>query len=552
MISQLFLGIIAIVFLFMLVSRKRRKIWPLLSLAGVAALSFLFFSQTSLLPDLPLSYQWLAYKSFKARFIIASTPQLADDLRFLLPLLLGLLYLNLVYHREEHPLTAGNIMLLLLAAFIFMSSAQDFMQLMAGSCCFSILGFYLINDIEAKNKFIFYNFTAEMAVFTALAVVFAKNGNVNLSSLADFARHGWHRDLVALLLLVGVLIKCGMFLFQNQLLNLQKLGFNRMFAASLLAAPLSGWLIYYQLFPLLSASAYTRPVLYAILSLSVLSSLLGLLWQDNLKAKILYFNMLFGAFALFLLHQNAAALHTTVIPLLPLILLVDWCLMLPSISASDEIYVSQMGGIAGAAKYNLLLTVGTAAGFALVVLRLGSSWPFTAYLAAALAGLAANLHSIYLGRSFADEKVEALLCNCGWRYALPVLAALGWLIWQYPFVPSSAVVGAVAAFGFLLAVWPQRLSNWLADNETLQEQDWLDDFYRLFIVSPLHLLGRVLWLAVDFVVIERRVIGTVSNVSGYVSVVTEKLQAPSWRCWGLWLLLSLILLLTVWGAYAYE
>ena len=325
-----------------------------------------------------------------------------------------------------------------------------------------------------------------------------------------------------------------------------------MFAASLLAAPLSGWLIYYQLFPLLSASAYTRPVLYAILSLSVLCSLLGLLWQDNLKAKILYFNMLFGTLALFLLQQNSAYLHTVIIPLLPMVLLMDWCLMLPSVSASDEIYVSQMGGIAGAAKYNLLLTIGAAAGFALVVLRLGSSWPFTAYLAVSLVGLAANLHSIYLGQSFADEKVEALLRNCGWRYALPILAALGWLAWQYPLVQASGAAVFLAVFILWLVIWPQRFSNWLADNETLQEHDWLDDFYHLFIVSPLHLLGRVLWLAVDFVVIERRVIGTVSNVSGYVSAAAEKLQAPSWRCWGLWLLLSLILLLAVWGAYAYE
>lgn len=552
MISQLFLGIMAIVFLSMLVSRKRRRIWPLLLLVGTTALSCLFYNRINLLPDALLSYQWQAYTSLKAKFVIVATPQLIRNLQFLLPMLLGLLYLNLVYPREEHPLTAGNIMLLLLAAFVFMYSSQDFMQLMSGSCCFSILSFYLINDIEAKNKFIFYNFTAEMAVFTALSILYAKTGNVSLSSAADFAHHGWHRDLVVLLLLVGVLIKCGMFLFQNQLLNLRNLEFARMFAASTLASPLSGLLIYYKLFPIFCASSYVEPVLYAILFLSVLCCLGGLLWQDNLKSKILYFNMLFFAFALFLLQRRADALDTTIIPLLPMVVLVNWVLMLASISTSDEIYVSQMGGIFGAAKYNLLLAVSVVAGFALMVLHLGNGWPFIVYLGLAMFGLAVNLHSIYLGRCFADEKVEALLRNCGWRYALPIVASVAILLWWRPSFPPVELLIAMSAFLLLLIVWPQRLSNWQADNETLQERDWLDDFYRLFITSPLHLLGRVLWLAVDFVVIERRVIGTISEVAKRVSATLDRLQSESWRCLWLWLVSSLLLLLIVWGAYIHE
>ena len=94
--------------------------------------------------------------------------------------------------------------------------------------------------------------------------------------------------------------------------------------------------------------------------------------------------MLFFAFSLFLLHHDTSALNTVIVPLLPWVLLADWCLMLASISASDEIYVSQMGGFARPAKYNLLLSLGAAAGFSVAVLSLGRSWPFLSYLGISL------------------------------------------------------------------------------------------------------------------------------------------------------------------------
>lgn len=552
MVLQLFWGILFIGALFLGVSRKRRRIWSLLMLGLFGVLAVLFWAQIPLPVDFPQSYRWLSYKGFSASFVIGSSPILLNNLNFLLPVWLASLYLNLVYSKEEHPLTAGNISMLMLAAFIFMASSQDFMQLMAGSCCFSILGFYLINDNEARNKFIFYNFTAEMAVFTALAVVYAKTGIISLDSVGKYASSGWHRDLVAVLLWVGIFIKCGMFLFQNQFSDLQNLDFNRLFAASLLGAPMSGLLLYLKVAPLTAVSGCSEPLLYTILALSVLYSLGGMLWQDNLKSKILYFNMLFFAFSLFLLHHDTSALNTVIVPLLPWVLLADWCLMLASISASDEIYVSQMGGFAWPAKYNLLLSLGAAAGFSVAVLSLGRSWPFLSYLGISLAGLAANLHCIYLGKCHADEKVCALLRSAGWRFCLPILLALGWMIWLHPSCSWPDLSVFLSAFALLLVVWPQKLGNLFADSEFIQDKDWLTELYRLIIVAPLHLLGRVLWLAVDFVVIERRVIGTVSNLMEKTTTVLEKMQSDKLASFVLWLLFGLFLLAVNIGVYIYE
>ena len=48
MVLQLFLGILAVVALFLLVSRKRRRLWPLLMLGFLVLIGVLFFEHLSL------------------------------------------------------------------------------------------------------------------------------------------------------------------------------------------------------------------------------------------------------------------------------------------------------------------------------------------------------------------------------------------------------------------------------------------------------------------------------------------------------------------------
>ena len=552
MVLQLFLGILIIVGAFLLVNRKRRRIWPLLMLGILAFLGILFFEHYDLISDKSMTYQWLSYQELQAKFIITSDILLGKSLSILLPLTLIMLYLNLIDKREEYQLNTGNIMLLCLASFIMLFSSQDFIQLMVGSCSFSILGFYLINENSAKNKFIFYNFLAEMAIFTALAIVFSRTGNVKLSSLQDFVRNGWHKDLVSLLLLVGVLMKSGMFLFQNQLLDLQKLSFNRMLYGSLFVAPLSGLVLYEKLYPLFSISQYTTPVMYGILFCTTGLSLIGMLFQDNIKAKILYFNMLFFAFALFELHQAPENFISQIIPLLPSVLLVGWGLMLASISASDEVYVSQMGGFEKSLRWNLVLTFMTIIIFIGSVLELGDSWPLRLYMGISLFALAAILHAVYLGQENADDKVMALLHNVKGLYSLPILVGFGISLYMLDNWSQPLFLGYVLGFVFLWILLPQKLVNMFAENESLQETDWQGAMYRLLIVSPLKLLGRILWLAVDFVVIERSIIGTLSGGMEMLENTLNKLQTQTGKNYLILTMVGIALLLLNIGIYAYE
>ena len=327
MILQLLIGILAIFSLFMIVNYKRRRIWPILMFVLVSCLFFLYFKGVIFWDIQEKNYIWLNYPHLYSKFNLLYTPEMLKTLNYVLVSVWILLWFNAFNYIDEHPLSAGNVQLLLLISFIFMFSAQDFMQLMASSCCFSILGFYQINDNQAKTKFIFYSFASEMAIFTALAVVYAKMNSISLSGLGAYAPRGWHKDLVSVLILIGVFAKCGMFLFQNQLLDLCNLSANRLLGAAFLASPLSGLILYFKLMPLIKVSSCASPIVLVIISLSFLTSLFGMWWHNNYKNKVLYFCMSFFAFALSGIHFDLFNIYQ-IIRFLPFVLIVSCCLFI--------------------------------------------------------------------------------------------------------------------------------------------------------------------------------------------------------------------------------
>lgn len=78
---------------------------------------------------------------------------------------------------------------------------------------------------------------------------------------------------------------------------------------------------------------------------------------DNIKAKALYLNLMFYSFALGVVFRNADSLYYSVAFLLPAAILLNVLLMINVISASNEVYVSQMGGFFRHLKLNFFLVL---------------------------------------------------------------------------------------------------------------------------------------------------------------------------------------------------
>ena len=81
-------------------------------------------------------------------------------------------------------------------------------------------------------------------------------------------------------------------------------------------------------------------------------------------------------------------------------------------------------------------------------------------------------------------------------------------------------------FGLLLVIHPLRgLSRFYADEE-LQLSEFFKRFYELLILTPITVLGRILWLTIDFVIIEHTIINSLSDMIKFLIRISQKIHQP--------------------------
>ena len=101
---------------------------------------------------------------------------------------------------------------------------------------------------------------------------------------------------------------------------------------------------------------------------------------------------------------------------------------------------------------------------------------------------------------------------------------------------------AMAAWGnFFWYCWrPGRCVSWPGayEHEFIQTADLFSDFYRVFIIGPVKILGRVLWLTIDFLLIERTIINSLYRLVAVLINVFRRIHADSRIAWPLFILLG--------------
>lgn len=532
MILQLFLNLLLVAVLALLIMQTgHRRIWSFLLLIFGAFMAWRLFQVFPLHLHETAVFSWLPYPDLHADLNLSTTHSLEQMLVPLSFIAAALLYLNLIYSSETNHLSVNILVCLFAAAFILLAGSRDFIQLMGGSSSYTVLGFYLINRREDRQKFVFYNFLAEMALFTALAVVYSKLGTISLSGLNEYDALGYHKDLVALLILIAIIAKSGLFLFQNQLLDWQNLTFNRIITLSFLTTPLAGMVLFIKLQPLLQISPFAIPLFKVILALSLLWGFCGALVIDSIKAKALYLNLMFYSLAFAWLEQNPAALENGLFYVMAAVGGINVTLMMVNVSSSNEHYVSLMGGFWKQLKFTLFLS------WLAALVFVGLLWKnytpelryiFIPYAGLTLIALAHIWYNIYFGREHADERVAALLKNTNALFWLPLILGFAAVVWKFKLYDNFAVLGITAATIALSLTGLMRFLNPLAEIDSFQEADWLTRIYHSLFLMPLRVLGRILWLAVDFVVIERTVIGSISETTSLLVRGLRKVQTALW------------------------
>lgn len=553
MVLQIFISLMIMSVLPQSVKIRSRG-WDIF-LLGITAY-ILYWLNHSIEGKIASSYllEWLPYKGFKANLNLSTTKELCKLLLPLLGMILFLMYQNIVYRKDNSPQNYNAMLLMAVPFFILLYNSKDFVQLLSGSCFFTLFSFYLINQPEAREKSLYYCFFAEMCLFTALAIVFSGLDNINISSFGKYLKKARHKDLIAVLVLAAVFAKSGLFLFQNKLLDLQKMSFSRIMVFYFLGNPLSGLVLFVILKPLWNSSQLSEPIILTIVTLSILWGFFGALLMDSLKAKALYLNLMFYAFYFALLYHNQTYLSMVITYMLPLQLLLNYLLYMVILSASDEIYVSEMGGFWKPLKFNLILGIlgiMTWSAFWLKFTVIDLAIYFYIFGGVVLVVFAHIFYQVYFAPLNADEYVYALLKNLHWGLMVPLFVGLIWGVSNSEMAQNIYFYAGVLAWIIFCRLGVFRILNRFNDSDFVQDSDLLHKIYSLFIIAPIRILGRILWLSIDFVIIERTIIGSISETTGMLVRGLQRVQSTAWLNYLFMLLLGLGIIFICVG-YQYE
>lgn len=208
---------------------RYERLWSFLLLGILALLGFNFWENGRLGIVETFAFHWIDTSLMRID-VNLNTDAAVYGLAAPFVLLTGIsVFYNTFYKAEADKLRLNGLLLLNLAAVILVICAQNFMQLLTAVCIADVLCLFMINDIEGKRRYVFYNLLADMGLFTLFALIWKQTGSISLSALSGYHQPGQYPELTVGLLLFCAFIKSGMFLFQGGFLNLAGLSFNRIF-----------------------------------------------------------------------------------------------------------------------------------------------------------------------------------------------------------------------------------------------------------------------------------------------------------------------------------
>lgn len=513
-----------------LVSPKSNRMMSFMTLVVASVIFFLWNKDYLSNASEPFAFEWLKYMSLQVDVDFSSN---ARNYVWILPIyLLSLIAMLIaVFNSEETRKQRFCCLVVLnLCAVCGAICAENILQLLICSCLMTVLGFCIIDDMDARKKYAFYNLLADMSLFSVCSLSYGYIGNLDFYSLPKFEQVGAHRDLISILLVLTISLKVGLFMFHNQLYDLSVLHFNRLSYLLLCATPLAGLIIMQKFYPLISVSSYGQPILKILSGLTLCCGIYSALFMNNIKEKTVgMVQILFGFGVVQILFLSADFAKVENIILLGGAV---FCLMFYAVyyASSYELSVSKMGGFIAGNKFGFVLQTLV---FMSMLHYLLISFPTKGYYAAL--GLAITLtiiisqvlRQIFLGKTHADERVIALLKNPAW-YLLLSMIALGFLLGRIEYQKALIETGAMLIlFLFLLVVYPLRRTEILYEKELIQESDAFETIFDFLIITPLTILGRILWLLVDFILIERTIINSLSNTTGFLIRSISKLNIYS-------------------------
>lgn len=505
---------------------RLQKSWAVVVLVLAAAILVFTLTPEIMLKGKAFAYDWIDTKAIQVSLVLAPSLEVYKFGALLGMITLVIMFYNCFYDEGKIRLRNGGLYLLIFVAMMFLISAENMMQLLISVCFVDILCFYLLKDSSLKRRYMFYNVMADMILMIMFALVWGDRKSLDMAFLFKGTGTEVHRNLISWFWCFVVVVKAGLVLFHDFVLDLRKISLVRGLYIFYAATPMAGLLILWKMY---AAAADERllTVIQLFAAGSMLWAFVGALAVDDLRAKIMYWNMMTAGLMAGLLGCSKDV-FLKFVPWLP------WCgimlstvMILPIVAASNERYVSRMGGFVRQIKWSLLAVLLVLAAelqiFAVYTDGKSLLW-VVAFLFLQLVSVSHVLGQIYFGPVQADEKVWALLKNPHLLYFLPPVAFVGLVFSRYQtfYWPVWAVMVVVLLFMILR---PLRVLGRLYAVSAIQTAAPCAAVYNVLLVAPVKILGRVLWLTIDFVFIERTIIMALRRLASVMIKVVLLLHA---------------------------
>ncbi len=528
MLLQLLICLAALSAASLLVTQgRRRRIWSIIMLFMLVAVSYFLLRGYDNEQTGNFIYQWLPYKSLKADINISSSKNMRQMFFPLFLLLSGTVYLTTIFPFEKHSLHFNTLMLLCFISLILQTSSHDFLQLIFSGSMFSIISFYMPDEITAKKKIFIFNFLAEMSLFMAASVIYASTNTLNLSALDEYVDFGAHKDLAAVLVLLAVGIKCGLFMLNSHYQALKDISLNRIAGIFSLSVPLSGIVLAFKLYPLLGI--FPKSVIIFWIVITLIYSFMQALFNCNLKSKMIFLFTASYSFILLNIVEDFGDAQLYIPRLLIINFIISFTFILSYLAASGEENMNFTGGFFRYSPLNAFSCVISMlcliAAFSELSVSIYSKIFFLLYIVV----IGCFIRTFYFGKCRADEKVIAFAKNSGVLYILPLLVVsilifLHSIQWKnYDFY-----IGEVCFLLILLFCPTAKILR--LGSASLFSRDLVLSLYEIVIIKPLNYFGRILWLFFDIVLIEHNMIGNISDA--FASMVLRLRNFQDFRVLG--------------------
>ena len=420
---------------------------------------------------------------------------------------------NLVFRYEERRSVYNSLAIFNLAALTMMITSNNFVQLLSMVFIVDILSVFVIKDVNSYKYYVLINMAADMILFMVLAVINSFVDSLDIRQILEYKKNGYYMDFITVCGLTAVFMKFGFFAFHIGVAALNGIRLHRLQHVLFLSAPITAVILLLKFHVLWSSSRYYFPYIDTMCIATMALSFYGCVVLDNLKSKMIYWQLMFWALFVELLKFNGFVWSTLFTSLLLDMYLFTCGLYWLYYYFNRRVLVSQMmkmpvkDSFRQDSMYILILSSVVLLANTLAIFYNNTNryyiWSFAILFVLSLSLVLNQI--IFSVRQ--NNELKTNLLPIHWIY-LTELLCISAVLWYYFHTNEISVLGVVIAFIIFSCIHPLQKLSLLYQRNAVQKMEVFVFMYKTLIKS-LRLSGKILWLLVDRLLMEKMVMNII-------------------------------------------